>query len=257
MTRCAPCGRAIFLRLTTRRRRSIPWSGPPATVEATRRGQPAPPGCSHVRFPCTSPRYESCRPGNCRRLRQRAGTRLAEIGGIVLQHFCESGNDRVRMLLDLVSERPTLGGDSSQPTTSTTGSRPGCQEGGSGRCSVSDVQSLDVDDVGPTARIPRGGYRRAKGVLRRFGDTGNAVDGGDDRAVRNPDLAVDAVVRPPGPNRQPPLADASDAGMSTVEYAVGTVVAAAFAAVLYKIVTGDSVVAGLTNLINSALSTTF
>jgi len=49
----------------------------------------------------------------------------------------------------------------------------------------------------------------------------------------------------------------SDAGMSTVEYAVGTVVAAAFAAVLYKIVTGDSVVAGLTNLINSALSTTF
>ena len=49
----------------------------------------------------------------------------------------------------------------------------------------------------------------------------------------------------------------NDAGMSTVEYAVGTVVAAAFAAVLYKIVTGDSVVAGLTDLINSALSTTF
>ena len=49
----------------------------------------------------------------------------------------------------------------------------------------------------------------------------------------------------------------TDAGMSTVEYAVGTVVAAAFAAVLYKIVTGDSVVAGLTNLINSALSTSF
>ena len=49
----------------------------------------------------------------------------------------------------------------------------------------------------------------------------------------------------------------ADAGMSTVEYAVGTVVAAAFAAVLYKIVTGDSVVTGLTDLINSALSTTF
>ena len=48
-----------------------------------------------------------------------------------------------------------------------------------------------------------------------------------------------------------------DAGMSTVEYAVGTVVAAAFAAVLYKIVTGDSVIAGLTNLINTALSTSF
>ena len=46
-----------------------------------------------------------------------------------------------------------------------------------------------------------------------------------------------------------------DAGMSTVEYAVGTVVAAAFAAVLYKIVTGDSVVSGLTTLVNSALHT--
>ena len=50
-------------------------------------------------------------------------------------------------------------------------------------------------------------------------------------------------------------ATVSDAGMSTVEYAVGTVVAAAFAAVLYKIVTGGSVVSGLTSLINSALHT--
>jgi hypothetical protein len=44
-----------------------------------------------------------------------------------------------------------------------------------------------------------------------------------------------------------------DAGMSTVEYAVGTVAAAAFAAVLYKIVTGDSVITGLTQLVNSAM----
>lgn len=51
--------------------------------------------------------------------------------------------------------------------------------------------------------------------------------------------------------------DISDAGMSTVEYAVGTVVAAAFAAVLYQIVTGDSVVSGLTDLIDRALSTAF
>jgi len=43
------------------------------------------------------------------------------------------------------------------------------------------------------------------------------------------------------------------AGIS--QYTVGTVVAAAFAAVLYKIVTGDSVVAGLTSLVNSALHT--
>jgi hypothetical protein len=54
-----------------------------------------------------------------------------------------------------------------------------------------------------------------------------------------------------------PGEDRSDAGMSTVEYAVGTVVAAAFAAVLYQIVTGDSVVSGLTDLINRALSTSF
>jgi hypothetical protein len=46
-----------------------------------------------------------------------------------------------------------------------------------------------------------------------------------------------------------------DTGMTTVEYAIGTVVAAAFAAVLYKIVTGDSIVSGLTHLIQSALST--
>lgn len=46
----------------------------------------------------------------------------------------------------------------------------------------------------------------------------------------------------------------TDDGMTTVEYAVGTVVAAAFAAVLYRIVTGDSIVAGLTNLVSSALS---
>ena len=48
---------------------------------------------------------------------------------------------------------------------------------------------------------------------------------------------------------------AQDAGMSTVEYAIGTVVAAAFAAVLYKIVTGGSVISGLTSLINTALHT--
>lgn len=44
-----------------------------------------------------------------------------------------------------------------------------------------------------------------------------------------------------------------DRGMTTVEYAVGTLVAAALAAVLYRIVTGDSIVAGLTSLITRAL----
>lgn len=44
-----------------------------------------------------------------------------------------------------------------------------------------------------------------------------------------------------------------DRGMTTVEYAVGTLVAAALAAVLYRIVTGDSIVKGLTSLITRAL----
>ncbi len=46
-------------------------------------------------------------------------------------------------------------------------------------------------------------------------------------------------------------------GMSTVEYAIGTIAAAAFAAVLYTVVSGDSVVAALTALVQRALSVTF
>ena len=45
-----------------------------------------------------------------------------------------------------------------------------------------------------------------------------------------------------------------DAGMSTIEYAIGTIAAAAFAAVLYKVLTGDTVVGALTNLVQQALS---
>jgi hypothetical protein len=46
-----------------------------------------------------------------------------------------------------------------------------------------------------------------------------------------------------------------ESGMSTVEYAIGTIAAAAFGAVLYTVVTGDSIVAALTNLISRALNT--
>ncbi|WP_213574399.1 DUF4244 domain-containing protein [Rhodococcus sp. USK13] len=45
-------------------------------------------------------------------------------------------------------------------------------------------------------------------------------------------------------------------GMSTAEYAIGTIAAAAFGAVLYSVVTGDSIVTALTNIIDKALSTT-
>ena len=46
-----------------------------------------------------------------------------------------------------------------------------------------------------------------------------------------------------------------EVGMSTVEYAIGTIAAAAFGAILYGVVTGDSIVGALTNIINRALNT--
>lgn len=46
-----------------------------------------------------------------------------------------------------------------------------------------------------------------------------------------------------------------ESGMSTVEYAIGTIAAAAFGAILYSVVTGDSIVGALTNIINRALTT--
>lgn len=49
---------------------------------------------------------------------------------------------------------------------------------------------------------------------------------------------------------------ADDGGMSTAEYAIGTIAAAAFGALLYTVVTGDNVVSALTGIITKALSTT-
>ena len=46
-----------------------------------------------------------------------------------------------------------------------------------------------------------------------------------------------------------------DAGMSTTEYAIGTLSAAAFAALLYVIVSGDTVSGALEGLFERALST--
>lgn len=45
-----------------------------------------------------------------------------------------------------------------------------------------------------------------------------------------------------------------EAGMTTAEYAVGTIAAAGFAAILYQVVTGDSIIAALGDLISRALS---
>ena len=46
---------------------------------------------------------------------------------------------------------------------------------------------------------------------------------------------------------------AADAGMSTAEYAVGTVAAVAFAVVLYKVVRSDAVSSALSQIVRSAL----
>jgi hypothetical protein len=46
----------------------------------------------------------------------------------------------------------------------------------------------------------------------------------------------------------------ADAGMSTAEYAVGTVAAVAFAAVLFKVVHSSEVQAALTHIVTSALN---
>lgn len=48
-----------------------------------------------------------------------------------------------------------------------------------------------------------------------------------------------------------------DAGMTTSEYAVGTIAAAAFAAVLYKIVTSGAVSGALESVIGKALDASF
>lgn len=51
------------------------------------------------------------------------------------------------------------------------------------------------------------------------------------------------------------MAMAQDEGMSTAEYAIGTIAAAAFGAILYTVVTGDNIVGALTGIIDRALST--
>lgn len=48
-----------------------------------------------------------------------------------------------------------------------------------------------------------------------------------------------------------------DEGMTTAEYAIGTVAAAAFAGLLYTVLTGDSVTAALTSLVERALESGF
>jgi hypothetical protein len=49
----------------------------------------------------------------------------------------------------------------------------------------------------------------------------------------------------------------SDDGMSTAEYAIGTIAAAALAGILFAVVTGDQVVDAITDLIKKAFTVDF
>ena len=69
------------------------------------------------------------------------------------------------------------------------------------------------------------------------------------------DASTTRSTRRPRTTRWRRLLAAGEAGMSTAEYAVGTVAACAFAAVLYRVVTGGSVVTALGDLVERALST--
>jgi hypothetical protein len=67
------------------------------------------------------------------------------------------------------------------------------------------------------------------------------------------------AVRRPGRDLLPRLRQLRDRddGMSTVEYAIGTIAAAAFGALLYTVVTGESILTALTGLVEQALSVNF
>ncbi|WP_099907926.1 DUF4244 domain-containing protein [Streptomyces sp. TLI_171] len=54
-------------------------------------------------------------------------------------------------------------------------------------------------------------------------------------------------------DRRRKAAGPPDAGMSTAEYAIGTVAACAFAAVLYKVVTSGTVSGALSEILDRAL----
>ena len=77
----------------------------------------------------------------------------------------------------------------------------------------------------------------------------------ENRAAEESAPATSPPRRHPLARRWAMIRETAEAGMSTAEYAVGTVAACAFAAVLYRVVTGGSIVTGLTALVESALAT--
>jgi len=93
-----------------------------------------------------------------------------------------------------------------------------------------------AEETSPIPRLP--GFGWAVGLVAAFLRRGTEWTRDRGRA------AAQAVLR-------------EDRGMSTVEYAIGTVAAAAFGVVLYTVVTGDSIVTALTGLVQRALQIEF
>lgn len=89
------------------------------------------------------------------------------------------------------------------------------------------------------------------GLLAGLMALGSAVSGASAQSTAS---VATATRRAGRAGRRRWLGMSRDAGMSTAEYAVGTIAACAFAAVLYQVVTGGSIVSALTDLISSALS---
>ncbi|MBP2333708.1 hypothetical protein JOF33_002407 [Corynebacterium freneyi] len=77
-----------------------------------------------------------------------------------------------------------------------------------------------------------------------------ADTGGAERTSDNPVAKLFRTIR-----RRAMGVAVDDRGMSTVEYALGTVAAAAFGALLYTVVTGGQITDALTDIIERALNT--
>ena len=78
-----------------------------------------------------------------------------------------------------------------------------------------------------------------------------------DTSVRVPGDAFESADQPPPAGRRLMALVGAESGMTTAEYAVGTVAACGFGAVLYKVVTSDQVARLLSEVIRRALATTF
>lgn len=95
---------------------------------------------------------------------------------------------------------------------------------------------------GAVSSWQEGSGKASRGKVSGVGHGDGDGDGMAERLLRRAQARLTVVVT-------------DESGMSTVEYAIGTVAAAAFGAILYTVVTGDSIVSALTNIISRALNT--